>query len=221
MTIKGRRISMTASGSTANFHYVGDKVVYVTDANNTVTAEYTWDAAGKPVTMTYNNATYYYHLDGHGSVTAMTDASGNTVAQYQYDAWGNIITQSGAMASVNPYRYSGYRYDEATGLYYLMARYYDAGTGRFITRDTFHGFEDDQLSLNQYAYTNNNPVMHVDPSGHYWDNHWWNSKWFVTNAINWGITAIIGGSIGGLSLYLRKYERDILLKELLLCLQIV
>ena len=43
---QGRRISMTASGSTANFHYSGDKVVYVTDANNTVTAEYTWDTAG-------------------------------------------------------------------------------------------------------------------------------------------------------------------------------
>jgi RHS repeat-associated protein len=108
------------------------------------------------------------------------------------------------MASSNPYRYAGYRYDEVTGLYYLMARYYDANIGRFITRDTFHGFEDDPLSLNQYAYTNNNPVMHVDPSGHYWDNHWWNSKWFVTNAINWAITLIIGTSIGGLSLYLRN-----------------
>ncbi len=199
---QGRRISMTASGSTANFHYNGDKVVYVTDANNTITAEYTWDATGNPVSMTYNGSTYYYHLDGHGSVTAMTDASGNTVAQYQYDAWGNIITQSGTMASVNPYRYSGYRYDEATGLYYLMARYYDASVGRFITRDTFHGFEDDPLSLNQYVYIINNPANMIDPTGHYWDNHWWNLKWFVTNAINWGITAIIGGSIGGLSLFI-------------------
>jgi len=71
------------------------------------------------------------------------------------------------MASSNPLRYAGYRYDEVTGLYYLMDRYYDAKDGRFISRDTFHGFEDDPLSLNQYAYTKNNPVMNVDPSGHF------------------------------------------------------
>lgn len=163
---QGRRISMTVSGATANFHYSGDKVVYVTDANNTVTAEYTWDTSGNPVTMTYNGSTYYYHLDGHGSVTAMTDGSGNTVAQYQYDAWGNILSQSGTIASVNPYRYAGYRYDEATGLYYLMSRYYDPSIGRFTTRDSFSGYEDNPHSLNIYAYSGNSPVNHVDPDGH-------------------------------------------------------
>jgi RHS repeat-associated protein len=70
------------------------------------------------------------------------------------------------MASSNPYRYAGYRYDEAIGLYYLMARYYDPNIGRFITRDTFHGFETDPLSISQYAYTKNNPVMYIDPDGH-------------------------------------------------------
>lgn len=186
---QGKRISMTVSGSTSNFHYSGDNVVYVTDGNNTVTAEYTWDAAGKPVTMTYNGATYYYHLDGHGSVTKMTDTSGNTVAQYQYDAWGNILSQSGTMASVNPYRYSGYRYDEATGLYYLMARYYDANIGRFITRDSFHGFENDPQSLNQYVYCENNPIMLVDPSGHFAV-----PNWLIERGIDIAILVYTGGS---------------------------
>jgi len=63
------------------------------------------------------------------------------------------------VASANPLRYAGYRYDEATGFYYLMARYYDANIGRFITRDTFHGFEVDILSSNQYTYAQNNPVI--------------------------------------------------------------
>jgi RHS repeat-associated protein len=201
---EGKRTSMTTSSGIVYFHYNGDKVIYETDASNNIVADYTWDQKGNPVTMTKGGVTYYYHLNGHGDVMLLTDGTGNIVAQYQYDAWGNITSQSGTMASSNPYRYAGYRYDEVTGLYYLMARYYDANIGRFITRDTFHGFEDDPLSLNQYAYTNNNPVMHVDPSGHYWDNHWWNSKWFVTNAINWAITLIIGTSIGGLSLYLRN-----------------
>jgi RHS repeat-associated protein len=71
------------------------------------------------------------------------------------------------LASENPYRYAGYRYDEETGLYYLMARYYDANIGRFLTKDTFRGLEDEPQSLNQYAYTKNNPVMYVDPDGHH------------------------------------------------------
>ncbi|HHW38675.1 MAG TPA: RHS repeat-associated core domain-containing protein, partial [Bacillales bacterium] len=65
----------------------------------------------------------------------------------------------------NPYRYAGYRYDEVTGLYHLKTRYYNAKVGRFITRDTFHGFVDEAGSLNQYAYTENNPVMFDDSSG--------------------------------------------------------
>ena len=162
----GKRTSMTTASGTLNFHYNGDKVIYETDASNNIVVDYTWDAQGKPVTMTKSGVTYYYELNGHGDVVKLTDASGNVVASYQYDAWGNIISRSGTMASANPYRYAGYRYDEVTGLYYLMARYYDAGVGRFITRDTFHGTETYPLSLNQYAYTENNPIMGIDPDGY-------------------------------------------------------
>jgi RHS repeat-associated protein len=142
-------------------------VIYETDENNNIIAEYTWDNEGNPVSMTKNGQTYCYHLNGHGDVVALTDNNGNVVAEYEYDAWGNILSQTGSLASENPYRYAGYRYDEETGLYYLMARYYDANIGRFITRDTFHGFESDPLSLNQYVYSNNNPVNFTDPSGHW------------------------------------------------------
>ena len=62
-------------------------------------------------------------------------SNGSIVATYEYDAWGNVTGQLGTMASVNPYRYAGYRYDEYTGLYYLMARYYDPSIGRFINTD--------------------------------------------------------------------------------------
>ena len=73
------------------------------------------------------------------------------------------------MVSANPYRYAGYRYDEATGLYYLMSRYYDPGVGRFISRDTFHGLENKPSSLNQYIYCENDPSNKIDPDGHSWN----------------------------------------------------
>ncbi|CAM4395821.1 RHS repeat protein [Paenibacillus alkaliterrae] len=163
---EGKRTSMTTASGTIYFHYSGDKVVYETDANNTIVAEYIWDALSRPVAMIKGGTTYYYHLNGHGDVTKLTDANGNVVAEYQYDTWGNITSQTGTMASSNPYRYAGYRYDQETGLYYLMARFYDSNVGRFVTRDTFHGFEDDPLSLNLCAYAKNNPIVFVDPDGH-------------------------------------------------------
>lgn len=113
-----------------------------------------------------NGITYYYNLNGHGDVVSLSDSNGNIVAEYQYDAWGNILSQSGIMATINPYRYAGYRYDEITGLYYLTARYYNAGDGRFITKDTLEGKITNPLSLNLYTYTANNPLKCVDPSGY-------------------------------------------------------
>ncbi|WP_251032306.1 RHS repeat-associated core domain-containing protein [Mesobacillus foraminis] len=118
--------------------------------------------------MTKGGQTYYYHLNGHKDVTMLTNSAGNIVAQYQYDSWGNVLSSSGSMASENPYRYSGYRFDEGTGLYYLMSRYYEPETGRFLTKDTFSGFEDEPQGLNLYIYTKNNPVTYHDPDGHYW-----------------------------------------------------
>ena len=97
------------------------------------------------------------------------------------------------MAAINPFRYAGYRYDEATGLYYLMARYYDPGVGRFISRDVFHGFDDEPASLNQYAYCYNNPVNYIDPSGHV---AWWILKaasGITWNVAQWGFESFVIG----------------------------
>ncbi|MGE5398713.1 MAG: RHS repeat domain-containing protein [Chitinophagales bacterium] len=111
---------------------------------------------------------YLLHYKGHGDVVQLTDQSGNVVASYTYDAWGNILNSSGAMANSNPYRYAGYRFDSESGVYYLNSRYYSSNLGRFISRDKFQGFLDEPLSLNQYAYCENNPVNRIDPDGHSW-----------------------------------------------------
>jgi RHS repeat-associated protein len=98
-------------------------------------------------------------------VTALTDSSGNVVATYEYDAFGNLIKETGSVE--NPYRYAGYRYDTVTGLYYLQSRYYHPEIGRFLTRDSFEGFKGGPLSLNRYAYVENNPVTNADHDGYY------------------------------------------------------
>ncbi|OQM47399.1 type IV secretion protein Rhs [Anoxybacillus sp. UARK-01] len=179
----GRRIQKNVNGVVTNYHYQGDSlnVLYETDASGNVVQSYVYGENGQLLAMKKGGATYFYHYNAHGDVIALTDAQGNVVARYEYDIWGQIRSQTGALAAENPYRYAGYQYDEETGLYYLMARYYHPTHGVFLSMDPDPGDSDDILTQNGYTYANNNPVMLVDPDGH-----------FVWMAINAGFAAYDG-----------------------------
>jgi RHS repeat-associated protein len=102
------------------------------------------------------------------------------------------------VASVNPYRYAGYRYDEETGLYLLQSRYYDPEFGRFISQDdpTYHDGMNG-AAANLYAYANNNPVMNVDPSGHIS----WIHIWYGLSDLKGAIFTVLSYSVRGTKLY--------------------
>ena len=89
------------------------------------------------------------------------------------------------IATINPFRYRGYYYDEEIELYYLQSRYYDAGIGRFVNSDESAniGLGDSLRSFNLYAYTENNPVSMIDEAGY-----------AAINVICAAIGAIVGGS---------------------------
>lgn len=51
-------------------------------------------------------------------------------------------------------------------MYYLMTRYYDPRTGRFINADNLNYLDPFKINgLNLYAYCVNDPIMHIDPKG--------------------------------------------------------
>jgi RHS repeat-associated protein len=62
--------------------------------------------------------------------------------------------------------FTGHIHDNATGLSYMQARYYDPVLGRFLSHDPVTVFDTgDVRFFNRYAYTANDPVNHVDPDG--------------------------------------------------------
>jgi RHS repeat-associated protein len=118
--------------------------------------------------MIYNGSYYYFEKNTLGDIIRIRNSLNTIVATYSYDACGNILSQSGSMADVNPFRYRGYYYDTETGLYYLQTRYYDPSIRRFINADSYELVP--QLAqvlgqLNLYAYCNNNPIMYTDENG--------------------------------------------------------
>jgi RHS repeat-associated protein len=105
----------------------------------------------------------YYMHDGLGSVRQLVDTTGQIETNYAYDPFGVPLVGGDVY---NPYQFTGEGWDAEVGLLYLRARYYQPGTGRFITRDPWVGDRLRPGTLNGYLYVVNNPVSFVDPNGH-------------------------------------------------------
>ena len=160
----GQRTKRISDEKTYTYIYAGDKLMRMTVGDDVL--DFSYDASGAPLTMTYNGTVYYYITNLQGDVTSLQQANGGTGAQYAYDAWGNIIAMSGTLAELNPLRYRGYVYDQETGFYYLNSRYYDPEIGRFINvDDEISNVGGNELGYNLFAYCFNNPVNLSDQSG--------------------------------------------------------
>ena len=166
----GRRISktVTASGVIQNSYkyvYDGFKLIAVYN-NNDLVMTFTWqpESLGMdvPVSMTYSGTTYYYVTDGNKNVTALLDASGNRVAEYVYGPFGQTVSATGAMAPINPFRFSSEFHDDETGLVYYNYRYYSPELGRWTKRDPIG----EKGELNLFAITHNNLIYGWDYLGY-------------------------------------------------------
>ena len=200
--MSGVRTSKTVDGTTYNYTTLSGKVMRQQWGDKSL--EFVYDDGNQPFAMIYNDGStttlYYYVLNAQGDVIALLNADGTLAASYNYGAWGNYsvhddkgakITKASFIGHINPLRYRGYYYDRETRLYYLQSRYYDFAICRFINADTFattdaNGF----LSANMFAYCENNPIMWIDPTGH-----------FLSEIIGFVKTAVdeIGKAVGALS----------------------
>jgi RHS repeat-associated protein len=74
---------------------------------------------------------------------------------------------------------TGKERDAETGLDYFGARYYSGAQGRFLGADPITvtpARMADPQQLNLYAYTRNNPLKYIDPTGMYIDTRYLNDK---------------------------------------------
>ncbi|MCU1493585.1 MAG: hypothetical protein JWO62_1349, partial [Acidimicrobiaceae bacterium] len=119
----------------------------------------------------------YLASDALGSVRGVVSASGALTSSTAYGAYGTPET-SGGLTSYTPFGFAG-GYTDPTGLVYLVNRYYDPGTGQFLSVDPLV----DQTGL-PYGYTGGNPVNGVDPLGlSILDPSWVHTAWNDTGGV--------------------------------------
>ncbi len=164
----GIRMGKTINGTDV-FTYVVDKnrpyaqVLEEQRTQGALSATTSYVYGDDLLSRTTDGMTHYYQYDGLGSTRALSDASGTLTDTYSYDAYGMLLNSTGT--SVNSYLYRGEQYDSDLSAYYLRARYYQAGIGRFMTTDRLEGAGIEPVTLHQYLYANDNPITFLDPSG--------------------------------------------------------
>jgi RHS repeat-associated protein len=114
----------------------------------------------------FGGAVTFYHNDNAGTPLLSTGPQGQLYWKERYRPYGSRFDNSAAASALNTLWFTGKPYDEASGLSYMGARYYDPLLGRFVGQDP-EGFSPENIhSFNRYAYANNNPFKFVDPDGH-------------------------------------------------------
>jgi RHS repeat-associated protein len=162
----GIRTRKTENGQTTNYVVDSNRdyaqvMAEVTNGSTEVNYTYGDDL----VSQTRAGNPSYYLYDGHGSTRALADASGFLTDSYDYDAFGVLLNSTGD--TENAYRYTGEQLDPSLDQYYLRARYYDQGAGRFTQQDTWMGINQNPITLNKYLYGNADPVSYTDPTGNF------------------------------------------------------
>ena len=178
------RLTAVSGEATATFVYDGDGN-RVKATVNSVTVVYIgiyYEWSGTPSTM----VSYYYagsvriamrvgsgpgatglswlvgdHL---GSTSIVADNNGASIGGVTYKPFGETESTWGTVPTKR--LFTGQILEASLGLYFFNARWYDGSLGRFIQPDTIVPGLGDPKSFDRFAYTLNNPVNLIDPSGH-------------------------------------------------------
>ena len=108
---------------------------------------------------------YWMHQDPVAKSKRVTDGSGNVVSAIELDPWGGETNRSSSEV-FQPHKFTSYERD-VNGSDDAMHRRYNRWWSRFEQPDPYDGSYSltDPQSFNRYAYTQNDPVNFIDPTG--------------------------------------------------------
>jgi RHS repeat-associated protein len=152
----GRRIQVAPASNPTNYVYDGFNGVEEQNSSGSATADMLGGGLDDWMTRTDSSGTNTMLRDGINSTVGLVTSSGSLATQFAYEPFGRT-TFSGSGSS-NLYRFAGRELD-ATGLYFMRARYYNPVLQRFLSPD-FGGSD-----VSPYVYAHNSPTNFIDPLG--------------------------------------------------------
>jgi RHS repeat-associated protein len=153
----GLRSSETTGGTTTDFYW--DTVSSVPELLAAGSTDYIYGLGNTPIAQVNGAGTIDELLsDRDGSVREVVSPStGDSVAYTGYDVYGNPTSNS--VDGYTPFGFQG-GYTDPTGLVYYQQRYYDPGTGQFMSVDPLN-----ELTNAGYSFVEDNPLDGTDPTG--------------------------------------------------------
>jgi len=113
-----------------------------------------------PDYLVKGGVTYRLLKDHLGSPRLVVDIATGAIAQrMDFDEYGKVLADTNP--GFQPFGFAGGIYDRDTGLVRFGARDYEAGTGRWMTKDPI-GFSRSNANLYTYAF---DPINFLDPQG--------------------------------------------------------
>ncbi len=112
----------------------------------------------------------YIHTEHLGGIGVATNDSAEVAQLVDTYPYGTLRLDEQSGLSEQRKGISGHEYDTDTGLTYANARYYNGGSGRFVSQDpmfweTPEEYIEDPQQWNSYSYARNNPLNFVDLLG--------------------------------------------------------
>jgi RHS repeat-associated protein len=150
----GQRFRKTHNGTETL--YLGDDV----EVRGGVFTKYL-RVGGQVIAKIEGGTVTWLYTDALGSVRAEEDGAGNIIRREVYLPYGQAVY--GVFAG--SIGFTGQEQDE-TGLVFLNARYYDPAVGQFLSPDSMVPTVW-PMGLNRYAYAYGNPILYIDPTGHF------------------------------------------------------
>ncbi|MCP4488453.1 MAG: hypothetical protein GY820_14190, partial [Gammaproteobacteria bacterium] len=159
----GIRISKTVGSTTTYYYYSEDGLAAETDSNGTVTTSYHWQMntpwGTDPMFIRQGGQYGYYVTDHLGTPQRIVGSNGAVIWSGGYDAFGGA--EIGVASVVSNLRFPGQYFDFESGLHYNWFRYYEVGTGRYVSSDPI-GLRG---GVNVYGYVAGNPLVFTDSHG--------------------------------------------------------
>jgi RHS repeat-associated protein len=157
------RVKKVAGSTTTVYVFSGSLVIaeYVNGvAPSSPTREYVYSGSTL-VAKVESGATQYYHPD-QLSARLMTDSTGAKIGEQGHYPFGEswYLTNT-----TTKWQFTSYERDSESGNDYARARVYVNRLARFASPDSISGSPSNPQSLNLFAYTLNDPLNGIDPTG--------------------------------------------------------